>query len=191
MHAMETTLTSPLASRASAARTFTARTFAILTATLGLMLVQLPAQAQIYLCVDANGTRELTDRYKPGCKALEIASSIPAPTGGGSGGSNARRSSAPRTAAAPATTPSDFPRVDTSQQKARDNDRREILMEEMRSEEKRLAELKTEFKSGEPDRLGNERNYAKYQERVVTLRESIGRSEKNIDALRREIAAIK
>lgn len=183
MHAMETTLTS-----SSASRPFAARPLACIAAALGMLLVQAPVQAQIYLCVDASGTRELTDRYKPGCKSLDIASSIPAPTGGGGGGARRASASAPR---APVTTPADFPRVDSSQQKARDNDRREILLEEMRAEERKLAELKAEFKGGEPDRLGNERNYAKYQERVAALRDSIGRSEKNIAALQREIAAIK
>ena len=184
MHAMETILTS-----SSASRPFAARILVPFAAALGMLVVQVSAQAQIYLCVDANGTRELTDRYKPGCKSLEIASSIPAPAGGSSEG-RARRAASPR-ASAPASTPADFPRVDSSQQKARDNDRREILLEEMRAEEKKLAELKAEFKGGEPDRLGNERNYAKYQERVATLRDAIGRSEKNIAALQREIAAIK
>lgn len=186
MHAMETTLTSPLASRP-----YAVRALSILAAAIGMTFVQLPAQAQIYLCVDANGTRELTDRYKPGCKTLEISSSIPAPAGGSEGRPRRAGSSAPRAAAAPATTPSDFPRVDTSQQKARDNDRREILMEEMRAEEKKLAELRAEYKDGQPDRLGNERNYAKYLERSANLKDSIARSEKNIAALQREIAAIK
>ena len=56
MHAMETTLTSSSASRPSAARLL-----ALMAAALGMTLVQLPAQAQIYLCVDANGTREFKD----------------------------------------------------------------------------------------------------------------------------------
>ena len=54
-----------------------------------------------------------------------------------------------------------------------------------------LAELKAEYKGDEPDRLGNEKNYAKYQERVATLRDAIGRSERNIEALRREISNIR
>jgi hypothetical protein len=61
----------------------------------------------------------------------------------------------------------------------------------LRSEEKKLAELRGEYKNGEPDRLGNERNYAKYQERVAQLKDNIGRAEKNVDALKREIANIK
>ena len=97
----------------------------------------------------------------------------------------------PRAPAAPAVTPADFPRVDTSQQRARDDDRRGILNEELRLEAQKLAELRAEYKNGEPDRLGSERNYAKYQERVANLRDAIGRSERNIEALRREISNIK
>jgi chromosome segregation ATPase len=81
--------------------------------------------------------------------------------------------------------------VDGAAQRARDDDRRAILDEELRAEEKKLADLRQEYKNGEPDRLGNERNYAKYQERTGRLRDDIGRAERNIDALRREIATIR
>lgn len=155
------------------------------------LLVPRAAQAQgdVYLCVDSNGRKELTDSYRNGCKALNIAGGIPAP----SAASAPRRAptnagSAPRP---PVTTPADFPRVDNAQQKARDNDRREILAEELRNEEQRLAEMRAEYKNGQPDRLGNERNYAKYQERVALLRDNIGRAERNVEALQREISKIR
>ena len=61
----------------------------------------------------------------------------------------------------------------------------------MRSEERKVAELRREFNGGEPERQGNERNYAKYQERVAQMKDSVGRAEKNVDALKREIANIK
>ncbi|UUZ50329.1 hypothetical protein LP420_10685 [Massilia sp. B-10] len=61
----------------------------------------------------------------------------------------------------------------------------------MRTEKKKLAEMKKEFNNGEPERQGNERNYAKYQERVEQMKDSISRAEKNIEALEREIANIK
>ena len=153
----------------------------VLAMMLGIaVLAQGAAQAQgVYLCVSASGGKELTDTYRAGCKALEVPGSIAAPP--------ARAKSSAKTVSAPA----DFPKVDNAQQKARDNGRREILEEELRSEEAKLAAMQGEFKGGEPDRLGSERNYAKYEERVAQLRDNIARAEKNIDALRREIANIK
>ncbi|PWF39079.1 DUF4124 domain-containing protein [Massilia glaciei] len=136
----------------------------------------------IYLCVDANGRKELTDNGRKGCKQLDLPGLIAAPP--------ARRSEAPRPRA-PVSTPGDFPKVDSAQQKARDDDRRAILAEELEAEEKKAAELRKEYKDGLPDRLGNERNYAKYLERVASLRDNIARTDKNIDALKRELANIK
>jgi hypothetical protein len=163
------------------------RCLALATAALFGALVQPAAQAQggVYLCLDANGRKVLTDSYKTGCKTLDIASSIPAP----SGGATPRRAT-PRPST-PVTTPADFPKVDNALQRARDSDRREILTEELASEQRRLADMRAEFKDGQPDRLGNEKNYAKYQERVANLRDNIGRAERNVEALQREIGNIK
>ncbi len=61
----------------------------------------------------------------------------------------------------------------------------------MKSEQERLANLKKDYNDGTPDRQGNERNYAKYQERVASMKEDIARSEKNIDALNRELSNLK
>ena len=140
----------------------------------------------IYLCVDAQGRKELTDTNKRGCKPLALPDTIPAPAR-----AQEPAASRPRPQAAQTPSPADFPRVDTSVQRARDDDRRGILNEELRLEAQKLAELKAEYKDGEPDRLGNERNYAKYQERVANLRDAIGRSERNIEALKREISNIR
>jgi len=90
-----------------------------------------------------------------------------------------------------ATTPANFPRVDGDTQRARDGDRRRILDEELRAEEDRLSRLKLEFNNGEPERRGDERNFALYQERIQRLREDIARVETNVGALRREIALLK
>ncbi|TFW19116.1 DUF4124 domain-containing protein, partial [Duganella callida] len=88
-------------------------------------------------------------------------------------------------------TPGAFPRVDSAEQRARDDDRRGILEEELRNEQNKLTGLRQEYNNGEPERRGDERNYAKYQERVAALRDSISRSEKNVEALKREIANIR
>lgn len=156
---------------------------------LGLLAIQPGASADVYLCVDAQGRRELTDTNRPGCRVIPNTSgpamiTAPAPR---KGPAPAARAAAP----AAATAPADFPRVDTAQQRARDNDRRGILSEELRSEQQRLGELRKEFNNGEPERQGNEKNYAKYQARVAEMRDSIFRAEKNIEALQREIANIR
>ena len=158
-------------------------------ATTFLLLPGAQAQGAVYKCVDEGGRVEFTDVNRRGCKQLEgFSSTAPAPV----------RASAPIPAVrpgspgpAPSVTPASFPRVDTAQQRARDDDRREILNDELRLEEKKLADLRRDFNGGEPERQGNERNYAKYQERVAGMRDEIGRTERNIEALRREIANIK
>ena len=61
----------------------------------------------------------------------------------------------------------------------------------MKSEEQKLANLKRDYNNGEPDRRGDERNYAKYQDRVASMKEDIDRTEKNIEALKREISNLK
>lgn len=143
------------------------------------------AQSDVYLCVDENGNREYKNTgATKGCKRVDLPgiSMIPVP----------KKSAAPQAAAArTSSSPSDFPRVDSSAQKARDSDRKQILTDEMKTEEQKLADLKREFNNGEPERRGDERNYAKYQDRVASLKEDIGRTEKNIEALKRELGNLK
>ena len=149
------------------------------------------AQTTVYKCVDAQGRVEFTDTGKKGCKALDLPGYIPAPVERRGPAPAAARAGSAAPAAAPSPSPSNFPRVDTSQQRARDDDRRGILTDELRAEEKKLADLRSVFNNGEPERQGNERNYAKYQERVAQMRDDISRTERNIEALRREIANIR
>jgi hypothetical protein len=149
------------------------------------------AQTTVYKCVDAQGRVEFTDTGKRGCKALDLPGYIPAPPERRGPAPAAARPNNAAPAAAPTPSPANFPRVDTSQQRARDDDRRGILTDELRLEEAKLAGLRAVFNNGEPERQGNERNYAKYQERVAQMRDDISRAERNIEALRREIANIR
>ncbi len=81
-------------------------------------------------------------------------------------------------------------KVDPAAQRARDNDARRILGDELVREEERLAEMRREFNGGEPERRGDERNYAKYLERVADMRAAIQRKEADVAALRRELAKL-
>ena len=144
------------------------------------------AQSEVYLCVDENGKREYKNTgITKGCKKVDLPgiTMIPAPP---------KKPATQTVSAKPAASaPADFPKVDNGTQKTRDNDRKQILLDEMKAEEQKLANLKKEFNNGEPERRGDERNYAKYQERVAGMKEDIDRTEKNIEALKREIGNIK
>lgn len=153
---------------------------------LAALCADVRAQTPVYKCIDQNGVPLFTDKNGRGCTLLDLPGSIAAPAQHRSPAS----SGAARTAV-PVATPADFPKVNGAQQRARDDDRREILNDELRSEEKKLADLRRDFNNGEPERQGNERNFAKYQERVAQMKDNIGRAETNIVALRREIANIK
>ena len=157
----------------------TMRSTAVMLALCGAGLAH--AESVIYKCVDDSGRVEFTDQNKRGCKILDVPGTIAAPA----------RSTGSPVRGAPATSPVNFPRVDSAQQKARDNDRHEILTDELRNEERKLADLRRDYNGGEPERQGNEKNYAKYQARVADMKDSIARTERNIDALRREINSIR
>ena len=137
------------------------------------------------MCRDAEGrkTYQNTGSGK-GCSKLDVqpALTLPAPTG----------RSAPRGAAGEtrAISPANFPRVDGDTQRARDGDRRRILADELAAEETKLEALRVEFNNGEPERLGSERNYARYQERVARLQADLQRTENNIASLKRELALL-
>ena len=81
-------------------------------------------------------------------------------------------------------------RVDQTAQRQRDAEARRILEAELKREEEKLAALKREYNNGEPERLGSERNYQTYIDRVAGLKASITRSESDIAALKREIAKL-
>jgi hypothetical protein len=97
-------------------------------------------------------------------------------------------SSATRSASVP--TPSSFPKVDAGTQKSRDDLRRKVLQDELASEEKQLAEAKAAWGDGSPPPLPEERTSAqKYADRIARMRQAVQLHERNIEALKRELAA--
>ena len=81
-------------------------------------------------------------------------------------------------------------RVDAQEQRARDSDARRILEGELQREQQRLAEMQAEYNNGEPERLGSERNYQRYLDRVRDLKAGIARKESDIGALKRELTKV-
>ncbi len=66
-------------------------------------------------------------------------------------------------------------------------EQREQLQGKISEEEKRLNEVRDEYKDGVPDRLGSERNYQRYLNRVERLRDEINVRERNLNVLRNEL----
>lgn len=145
-------------------------------------MLPIAAQAQIYRCESPDGTPLFQNSPGKNCKAMDLPSltTVPSP----------RLPAGGRTTTANAS-PSDFPRVDASAQRNRDSDRRRILEDELAREKSRLEEIRKEYNGGEPERLGNERNYQKYLDRVERLKDDITRSETNVASLRRELEGVK
>jgi hypothetical protein len=91
-----------------------------------------------------------------------------------------------------APTPAGFPRVDPETQKGRDGVRRKVLSDELAAEEKLLTETRVAYADGAPTPLPEERADAeKYRARISRLRQSMTVHEKNIEALKKELAAVK
>ncbi len=84
----------------------------------------------------------------------------------------------------------DGSKVDAKEQRARDSDARAILEAELKREEEALVALQKDFNNGEPERLGSERNYVRYQERVEEMKSAIARKQADVAALRRELAKL-
>lgn len=156
---------------------------AVALAAACLALGHAPARAEIWRCENPDGVVEYSNarpgRDRKDCRRVELPAltTIPAP--------------APPPAPAKAQPRPDFPRVDASTQRARDEERRQILERELRKEEERLAALEAEYKGGQPDRLGSERNYQKYLDRVERLKSDIARAESNVASLRRELDSVR
>jgi hypothetical protein len=159
-----------------------------------LCATPLLAGAQIYRCDTDSGVPLYQNSSGPRCVQLDLPglTTIPAPVlPPGATAPRAAPSRPAGAAAASTPTPAGFPRVEASAQRSRDLDRRRILEDELRKEEARLAELRTEFKGGEPERRGDERNYQKYLDRVERLKDDISRAESSVASLRREMTTLR
>jgi len=135
------------------------------------------AQDRIYRCGNEY-TNTVTEAQAKSCKLI---------SGGNVTVVQAHKSSANKVASA--TPPAQ--RVDSVDQRAKDSDSRLILESELKKAEARRADLLKEYNNGEPEKLGPEtRNQQKYLDRVAELKANIGRSESDIDGIRRELSRL-
>ncbi len=147
-------------------------------------VVALPVHAQtIYKCVDANGGTLISNtKMDKNCRAIVSGpdSSLPPPKGkvGASG-------------AAANPSPAGFPKVQEDAQKARDNDRKRILEQELANEQRSLEQAKKELAEQEAVRMGDERNYQKVLDRLQPYKDRVAQHERNIQAINKELGALR
>jgi len=85
-----------------------------------------------------------------------------------------------------------FPRVDADTQRGRDDVRRKVLTDELTTEEKLLAESRSAYGDGAPPPLPEEQtNAQRYADRLAKLRQAVNLHERNVEALRKELAALR
>jgi hypothetical protein len=91
-----------------------------------------------------------------------------------------------------AGSPTGYPRVDTATQKSRDEMRRKVLTDELASEEKLLDEARVAYDNGAPTPLPDEKSdVEKYRQRIARLRQAVQLHERNVDALKKELANVR
>jgi septal ring factor EnvC (AmiA/AmiB activator) len=81
-----------------------------------------------------------------------------------------------------------FPRESFEQRASARERQRDVLQKELSTEEQDLLKAKKELAEQESVRTGEERNYARVQERLQKYKDVIETHEKNIDALKRELS---
>lgn len=137
------------------------------------------AQAVVYKKVDTDGHVTYSSTPTQGSKKLDLEplTVVPSPA-------RARNNAAP----------SDFLKVDRTTQKNRDNLRREILEEELSTEQKLVEEARQNLKNGKANSTNIEdkdgksyRNAAKFEENIKALQEQVMLHDKNVEALKVEL----
>ncbi|HEV3010683.1 MAG TPA: DUF4124 domain-containing protein [Burkholderiales bacterium] len=133
---------------------------------------------EIWRCIDADGRRHYTNskRDTAGMKCELVTSQI---------------NVAPPLSQPQARTPQNFPRESRHDSVAARERQREILEGELASEREALSRARQALAEQENVRTGEERNYARVQERLQPFKDTVQNHEKNVQALQRELANLK
>ncbi len=150
----------------------------------GLALFGLPVLAQqmktLWNCKDTDGRITLTNQQgdTPGkdCRVVHQQRVTVVPGG-----------AAPKPAAK-SPSPAGFPKESASDRASSKTKQRETLEKELAQEQGMLADARKKLAEQEAIRAGDEKNYVRVLERLKPFRDSVEVHEKNVEALKREIA---
>lgn len=144
----------------------------MLVLCLGVLAAPVFAQT-IYTCTNPDGGKVYsTTRDFSNCKAVSKGPETVLPA-------------LPKSHSAVANpTPGNFPRVQEDTQKARDGDRRHILSQELSTEQRGLEQARKDLAEVEAQKGGP-------AERLTPYKERVGQHERNIQAIQKELGALK
>ena len=145
----------------------------LLALALGSLATPAAAQlTEIFKCRDARGqwtyTNDRRQAEKDKCEQVTTQVNVAPPQKG--------------------ARPSNFPRESSAERAAGKGRQLEILQRELASEQAALTKAQQALAEQESIRSGDERNYARVEERLKPFQEAVDSHQKNIEALRREIA---
>jgi len=143
---------------------------------------QAPPATEIFKCKGADGhwtyTNDRREAEKQKCEVVTRQVNVaPAPPA----------AAPPQRPNARNQRPADFPKETPNDRATARERQREILEQELANEQGALAKAKQDLAAQEAERSGNERNYARVEERLQPYKDSVETHEKNIEALRREL----
>ena len=129
-------------------------------------------RSEIYKCVDSSGRASYTNdaRETAGRKCELVTTQI-------------NVAPPPKQTRAPG-----FPRESAAERANAKGKQREILEQELANEQASLAKAKEALAEQESVRSGDERNYARVLERLQPFKDRVETHEKNVEALKRELA---
>jgi hypothetical protein len=129
---------------------------------------------EIYRCVEPSGRSLYTsDKRETAGRKCELVSRQVNVVPGGKG-----------------KAPAGFPKESADQRAAATARQREVLQKELDTETGLLDKARKDLTEQEAIRTGDEKNFARVQERLQPFKDSVETHQKNVDALKREIFSL-
>ena len=154
------------------------------------LIASAPSWAQIYKIVDpVTGAVEYTNQPRKGAVRMNTGDTLSEiPTGNRAGKATAVKVSSTTNLNSGNAVAS----VDAGTQRTRDGTRRQVLVDELASEEKMLTEARSSFNNGKPLPLADEGvGSPKYIDRVKQIEKTLRHHERNVASLQKELANLK
>ncbi len=131
-----------------------------------LFVVSCFAQAGVFKHVDEEGNVTYSNMRSKNSKAVDL----------------------PSITVVPAIQTEEFNSIIERRKESSNNKKqRNNIEKQISDEESRLSDLKNEYKDGTPDRLGSERNYQRYLDRVERLKAEITVRENNLNNIQQNL----